>query len=255
MTSVLLLLFVAGIGLTQAVSDPQAVTLRWLRLGGINAVTLLALGVVVRAMTVDHTPPTIWLGFALVAVPVVAQLMLVQLAKRTAQRIAAVLTYLLGCAVATYATMPEPAITSQTLLSGLTMLISAGLLGGFLMTMLLGHAYLTSGNEMTQSPFERLVIVLVVLLGLRLVGSAGLALYPWWSAIDYPRPRLWTVMMIVARYLVGLAVPILFTLMSWECVRRRANQSATGILYVACVLVIIGEGIALNVQAELGPAV
>ena len=45
-------------------------------------------------------------------------------------------------------------------------------------------------------------------------------------------------------YAVGLIVPAVFTYMTYDCVRRRANQSATGILYVATVLVIVGEGIA-----------
>lgn len=34
MAVVMLMLIVGGIGLTQAVSDPNQVTLRWLRLGG-----------------------------------------------------------------------------------------------------------------------------------------------------------------------------------------------------------------------------
>lgn len=251
MISVLLLLFVAGIALSQALSDPRAVTLRWLRLGGLIAVTFWALAVVVRAITAEQTTASHWVGLAIVAVPTVAQLMLTQIGKRTGQRLAAWATFLLASVVATHLTGRD-ALTADALLTCLTFAISGGILGGLLMTMLLGHAYLTSGNEMTQAPFERLVRALVVLLVLRLIGSAAFALYPWYAAIDYPRPRLWTVMMITARYLVGLAVPILFTVMSWECVRRRANQSATGILYVASVLVIIGEGIALNLTSEIG---
>jgi hypothetical protein len=58
--------------------------------------------------------------------------------------------------------------------------------------------------------------------------------------------------MITARYLVGIVVPGVFTYMIHDCVKRRANQSATGILYVAGVLVIIGEGAALALQSATG---
>ena len=54
--------------------------------------------------------------------------------------------------------------------------------------------------------------------------------------------QVWTVTMIIARYAVGLIVPGVFTYMVYDCVRRAANQSATGILYVTLVLVILGEG-------------
>jgi hypothetical protein len=37
-----------------------------------------------------------------------------------------------------------------------------------------------------------------------------------------------------------------------DCVRRRANQSATGILYVALIMVILGEGTALALLGATG---
>ena len=48
MITVILLVIVGGISLSQAVSDPHQVTLRWLRLGGIIAVTLLAVAVTIE---------------------------------------------------------------------------------------------------------------------------------------------------------------------------------------------------------------
>jgi hypothetical protein len=53
-------------------------------------------------------------------------------------------------------------------------------------------------------------------------------------------------MTMAARFLVGLIVPAVFVYMIYDCVQRRANQSATGILYVATVLVVIGEAAALS---------
>ena len=62
---------------------------------------------------------------------------------------------------------------------------------------------------------------------------------------------VWVGLAIVAGVALGLAVPGLFIYMIGDCVKRRANQSATGILYVTLVLVILGEGTALTLL-ELG---
>ena len=37
-----------------------------------------------------------------------------------------------------------------------------------------------------------------------------------------------------------------------DCVRRRANQSATGILYVAVVFVLIGESVSMALTLSFG---
>ena len=116
------------------------------------------------------------------------------------------------------------------------------------MAMLLGHAYLTADGQMTQSPFKRVVLMLVILLGLRAAVSGVFGLWPFLTDEDafYGRPsQMWPTVMVTARYLVGLVVPAIFTYMIYDCVKRRSNQSATGILYVATVLVLIGEGCAL----------
>ena len=106
---------------------------------------------------------------------------------------------------------------------------------------------------MTQAPFRRLVIMLAILLILRAVISLVGGLMPYMNAEVIVRSeRLWNTVIITARYLVGLVVPAIFTYMTYDCVQRRANQSATGILYVAGVLVIIGEGSALALLAATG---
>ena len=43
---------------------------------------------------------------------------------------------------------------------------------------------------------------------------------------------------------VGVIGPAALAWMTWRCIRIKANQSATGILYVACVFVLIGEMVA-----------
>jgi hypothetical protein len=43
------------------------------------------------------------------------------------------------------------------------------------------------------------------------------------------------------RWLVGLVGPLALAWMAWETARIRSTQSATGILYVVVILVLIGE--------------
>ena len=262
MIATMLLLLAAGIGLTQAISDPFAVTLRWLRLGGVIAVTLLVVAVAAVVSSDGWSQTGAIAGIASPAVAFLVQLMAVQLGYRRQQRIAAALGFVLATISASMSAAyilsqhtPETAEASLTITTWLsltaTIAISGGLLGGFLMTMLLGHAYLTAGNEMNQSPFRRLVLLLAVLLLLRAIFSAIFGIVPWLGA-EKTGSQLWMMMIIIARYAVGLLVTAIFTWMTYDCVQRRANQSATGILYVAGVLIIIGEWSALSLLDSTG---
>ena len=262
---VILLMMVGGIGLTQAVSDPHQVSLRWLRLGGLIAVALLAVAAV-AAVTIGTESSRAKLSWiALVAIPCVTQLMMVQIGWRRSQAISALIGFILTAMAVSALMMPmhttsgsapnaftRPPTPPSQVVTVTTCVLASGLLGGFLMTMLLGHAYLTAGNEMTQRPFLRLVVMLGVLLVVRLVATTGFALWPYLMALGMGRP--WDIMMIISRLLVGLVVPGVFTYMIYDCVKRRANQSATGILYVALVLVIIGEGTAMTLVDQTGYA-
>lgn len=276
MIAVFLLMLVGGIGLSQAVSDPKQVTLRWLRLGGIIALALLAVIATIIALSPrDPDLDALWMvGGGLTFAAVAVQLLAVQKGWRTPQRIAACGTFaaVAGAVFFLITTMawgwqeagatPDGYVATPALQSFLPYSLvlpigaAAGLLGGFLMTMLLGHAYLTAGGEMTQAPFLRLVKMLAILLVLRAVASVAFGLWPYLSAEADPSinpfEATWNTVMLVARYLVGLIVPAVFTYMTWDCVRRRANQSATGILYVAGVLIIVGEGTALALLRATG---
>ena len=118
------------------------------------------------------------------------------------------------------------------------------------MDMLLGHAYLTA-SQMTMKPFVRLNTALAVTLIVRLLSAIGLVLI---LQAMYPIARLWGIygLLIGTRWLVGLLVAGVFVYMAHDCIKRRATQSATGILYVAGVLIFIGEIIALHLVRETG---
>jgi hypothetical protein len=118
-----------------------------------------------------------------------------------------------------------------------------------LMDMLLGHAYLTAA-KMTMAPLRRLNLALACVLALRVFsGIAALVLQSRYATeLFWPRFGL----LVGTRWLVGLLVPAVFVYMAHDCIRRRSTQSATGILYVAGVLIFIGELVALYLTRETG---
>ena len=271
MIVVMLLMIAGGIGLAQALSDPDQVTLRWLRLGGIIAVCLLAVTAVMTRSDETQVDFTFWLLPAGTAF--VVQLILVQLGRRRSQRVAAFIAFVLTGAVVCQAmpgldlmapsedrtteveswtnrpvALQPPDVTAFVT----TLYLSMALTGGYMMAMLLGHAYLTAGNEMTQRPFRRIVRALALILIVRAGMTIPFGLLPFLDrAAEFPG-EVWILAMMTARYAVGLVVPALLTYMTYDCIKRAANQSATGILYVTLVLVIVGEGAALALFIDTG---
>lgn len=259
MLAALLIMIIGGIALTQTVSDPKQVTLRWLRLGGLINIAVFAFAVTASFFAGRATIGTDAWPLAILALPVIAQLLTVQMGWRVAQRVSAGVTFIVACVLTTMMVRTQmlPAgqevatdvqgvgtATMASLAGGMT--LANGLVGGFIMTMLLGHAYLTAGGEMTQKPFLRLVRLLAALMMVRLVLSLIFGLWPFMQWQGDGSPQVMRVTMITARYLVGIVVPGVFVYMIDDCVRRRSNQSATGILYVAGFLVIMGEAFALS---------
>jgi hypothetical protein len=122
--------------------------------------------------------------------------------------------------------------------------------GLVLMDMLLGHAYLTA-SKMTIHPFRRLNFTLMIVLLIRVVSAVifVLALNAW-----RPLEMLWGVqgLLMLTRWLVGLVVPAIFLYMAHDCIRRRSTQSATGILYVAGLMIFLGEIVALHLVRATG---
>jgi hypothetical protein len=51
---------------------------------------------------------------------------------------------------------------------------------------------------------------------------------------------------------MGVAGPLLATVLAWKTVAIRSTQSATGILYIAMTLVLFGELSALILARQIG---
>jgi hypothetical protein len=266
MTETFLILLAAGVMLAAAVSDPKQVTLQWLRLCGIIALALAALaaffllrrdvatGVTARYRGVE-------LGqVAATGALVLGQLAFVQAARPRVGRWLAAVAFavgvMAGCGVVhelMVARGTAVALGGKAASVGVQALACAGVAatcGLVLMDMLLGHAYLTA-SRMLIWPFRRLNLVLAAALGARAVTAVGVA----WSLNAWrPVPMLWGMygLVILTRYLVGLGVAGVFVYMAHDCIRRRSTQSATGILYVAGLLVFVGEMCGLYLLRETG---
>jgi hypothetical protein len=244
MAETFLILLAGGIMLAAAISNPHAVILRWLRLAGILALSMAGLaGFFVARQDARElvvlVPP---IGLIL------AQLAFVQMAWRRTQRILAALAF--ACAIAAAVMLLYHSGRPGYALLPIACALIAATSGLALMDMLLGHAYLNAA-DMTMSPFLRLNRALGMTLIIHALLSIG---GTFLMQRLHPIQMFWSLnlVLIATRWLVGFGVAGAFVYMAHDCIKRRATQSATGILYVAGVLIFIGEIIGLWVMSQTG---
>jgi hypothetical protein len=127
-----------------------------------------------------------------------------------------------------------------------TFLVSSLVAGGTLVAMILGHFYLVT-PRLSFGFLGRFTKLLAALLVVRLVMAVTTAVagdvFVSPEGADASIFFIDHVAFLLQRGLTILALMILLP-MIWDCVQRRANQSATGLLYVAAFLAILGEGVA-----------
>ena len=121
---------------------------------------------------------------------------------------------------------------------------SSVLLGAVLLDMILGHWYLVIPG-LSFGHLQRMTRVLAIALALRIsviAWTVGAAWGAWQAALqDSMRFLAQDGLLLALRLLFGILGPAVLLFLIWECVRTRSNTSATGILYVATVIVLIGE--------------
>jgi hypothetical protein len=121
------------------------------------------------------------------------------------------------------------------------------LLGAASVGMILGHWYLI----MRRLSFEHLERFTQIVMG-----AAGFRAFIFVVTLSLlgnfePRfarvfiPNLWSpqgdLWFTLARIVFGLALPLLLALFAFRCVKEKANQAATGLLYVVEICVLFGE--------------
>lgn len=265
MPETFLILLGGGVMLAAAISSPRQVTVHWLRLAGILALSFAGLAAffVFRLENLPEVPELYrriqWGLLAATIAAILGQLAFAQVLWLRAQRVLAAgafsLSILSGSGLLhdqiDVAGVP-PGMTKGTAIALQTAAVAgiAAICGIALMDMLLGHAYLTA-QKMTIAPFRRLNLALAGVMLLRAgVGIGAIVL----QQTRFPVELFWARfgLLVGTRWFVGLLVGGMFVYMAHDCIRRRSTQSATGILYVAGVLIFIGELIALYLTQQTG---
>jgi hypothetical protein len=250
-----LILLAGGIMLAAAVSDPKQVTLQWLRLCGIIALSVAGVSMFFLFRRSTGATSEMWIANGVLAAVILGQLAFVQVAQLRWQNVLAWLAFFVAVKIG--AEHVRFALASPDATQRLTVIIAylaafgvAAMSGLALMDMLLGHAYLTAA-KMTIAPFRRLNGILAGVIMWRMLVAMGAT-----TLIQRMRPiyMLWGQygILILTRWVVGLIVPAIFIYMANDCIKRRSTQSATGILYVAGVLIFIGEMIGLYLVRATG---
>jgi len=134
-------------------------------------------------------------------------------------------------------------------LTVLSFLSSAALLGGACTAMILGHWYLIIPS-MQVSHLQSIVKVHIISMVVRVVvvgAAVFLAIATWQPGLG-PSFRHYVLsaggIFFWQRVLFGLAGPALLSYLTWETAKIRSTQSATGILYVDFFTVVVGEVLA-----------
>lgn len=172
-------------------------------------------------------------------------------------RLACAVGGLAGIAAACGSTF-VPAESSPNVLKSLLVtnqVLACLLLGGITVAWMLGHAYLTA-TKMTIAPLRHFsrVLIFAVLCRIGFVAiSFGIALAVM-RGVDPPLlTRLrgaWLIVLL--RVGLGLLGVGAFALMVSECVKIRATQSATGILFFGSLFAYMGELAAQHLLNEIG---
>lgn len=118
-------------------------------------------------------------------------------------------------------------------------IVSSLVMGAVLLGMILGHAYLTEPG-LPIAPLRFLAWVFLGTLCLQGILTAQRLAVVWGLGLD-----LWPVGFFAGiRIVVGLVAPGCVAVLTLYCIRTRSTMAATGLLYVALIMVGAGEAIA-----------
>lgn len=143
-------------------------------------------------------------------------------------------------------------------LSQINFISSAFLLGATLNAMILGHWYLVE-PKLAIDPFKTLTRAFISILVFRFLWIVGVMVYYWNvlpSATKWNLEQLLSVegelVFLIQRLLFGILLPLMLCYFIWNTVKMRYTQSATGILYVTVVFILIGELIGIHLTLTTG---
>jgi hypothetical protein len=123
-------------------------------------------------------------------------------------------------------------------------LLSAITIGTVTTAMLLGHWYLVVPNLSTRPLLALLAILATAFVLQGVLDAAALALLGGHPGVVSQRDVIsgrYALVFWIGRVAVGIALPLLITALAVQSTRTRSLMSATGLLYVAVVLTLVGQ--------------
>lgn len=134
----------------------------------------------------------------------------------------------------------------KALVMPIDFITAAAFLGVFMLAMVFGHWYLV--QAMPKRLLRRMTEILFIILVIRILVVGG-SLWVYAVSVQGGAEAIRGMMdlwqghgiFFWQRILTGLGIPLILSYMIWSTARIGANQSATGLLYVGVVFVIIGE--------------
>lgn len=118
--------------------------------------------------------------------------------------------------------------------------LGAGLLGVATAAMLLGHRYLTD-TGMPIAPLRWITRIYIALFAARVLWVIAMLSPRAWAGAWPSLGEIYTWLALSVRLGVGLLVAGVFAYMIWDCVKRRATQSATALYYLSMLFIFFGE--------------
>ncbi|MHB8370383.1 MAG: hypothetical protein ACYDBP_11985 [Leptospirales bacterium] len=146
----------------------------------------------------------------------------------------------------------EISFTGILLLTSL--FISSFLLGSVLLAMNWGHFYLTNPT-LPIEPLEFLVRVLLFAASATALLSVFMTVRDWTSQPGFAEGLLlesFQGLYLWGRLLIGVIGGLVISILSYKTVRMHSTQAATGLLYVALLMILFGEAFARFLFLNLG---
>lgn len=130
--------------------------------------------------------------------------------------------------------------------------LGALVLGVVLDAMVLGHWYLVQ-HGLSFEPLKRMSLAVLAVVAARMaLGLAWAFGMGGWAALAGQGLAMDDLLFLMLRVLLGYVGPLALGWMVWACVKLKSNTSATGILYVITVFVLVGEFAAAHFAVEAG---
>ena len=236
----------SGSLLTVALADARS-SRQFLRLATLIS---LGIGIVASFLAWREMKAPLVIGVSLAGLVIIAT----HLRHLGVMRLLAVCAWAAFVYMAMFPVVAEKELSAwQWVLMGGTQVVSGLVMGTALMAMMLGHSYLTQ-RGMGIGPLKRLTYLFAIVFSIRVILSivGAIIALSLLGDSDFKFELYRHVFMVFVRCFAGLVLPAVLGYMVVQAVQMRSTQSATGILYIVTVLVLIGELVGQYLLMNMG---